>query len=665
MATTTESEDKSVLQLFDPLTSPVKSPVRTKTPRARERDPQSPVAAFFSTVDKSKHFLATREKPKEPNLIDLGVLQSPPPQREHVEDTSSAPISQRTFATPAPLSDLLVDVVNTPRGHGPAALPIDPFSPPTNAGVTHFQSIIQVPQLMLPKEDDKRNRLIPVDTPMRPDLYMSTNFTPVPANLPYLPASSLRSLAVSSASSTGTYRRRSSIDLDKELHESKPDSSFDILRGEMELGSAEVSFASVNAHDLTKALASTAVEDNDVDLHADQSLLPAKETQGANLLAHEIPLPDSCPTSPESSNGYNEDANVHASKVFPHLRRFSMAKVDEDALQFPSDDTSPGKETISPVQAGRKPIPHARTMSMTSVSSVNSNRSASTVKQATPSPEKRLGYKRPLAKRPSPLTSTTSSPSKSSSTSKRASRPSVVLKGATSRLSLARPRVSLAVERTALAGRASIAPRPSGTRGAMAPPPVPSASSTRTAVGVRPRMSVATTSAKSAISRPVPSTAAPAQTPATSNSLVAPKGVLASGGRANSAAARVPRLSTISSSAPALKPPATKVDMQPPPPSSTLVTARPRTGPLKPRPSSMILPPSIPINTPAPVSQPTAAVTTSKPAKGLPRPRRSSAGAALLARPPLTVDPPVSATTRPTSVAAHRFPRPKSSLSRV
>ncbi|KAG8867936.1 hypothetical protein FRC20_004518, partial [Serendipita sp. 405] len=193
----------------------------------------------------------------------------------------------------------------------------------------------------------EKERLIPMETPGRSDLLMSTNFTPIPGNLPYLPGVSLRSLSASSASSTATKRRRSSIDLGKELQQvHSSDSSFDILRGDMSIGaSAEMSFVSINSEELARlggAATPIGVEESPWTIRTGPSdysigdeLLPIEEMKEIQILAHEIPLPDSPPSSPESSIGANEDACLNAPKVFPNLRRFSMAKASSTPLQFP------------------------------------------------------------------------------------------------------------------------------------------------------------------------------------------------------------------------------------------------------------------------------------------------------------------------------------------
>jgi hypothetical protein len=236
MAATADG-DNSILLQFDPLNSPSHSPTAHKTPgRRRDRDPQSPVAAFFSSVDKSKTLLATVKKRKDQqDLIDLSQTPLPPRVDLRFGDPSSA--------TPLPFGKLNHAENASHSSSGPV---FDPFSPPAVAPTYHS---FPVPQLVL-QDDNHASKLIPTETPAktpRAELLVSTIFTPVPSNLPYLPNASLSSLYASSTASTSTTkRRRSSIDLDKEFEQVKsPDSSFDILRGELEIGtSAEVSFVS-------------------------------------------------------------------------------------------------------------------------------------------------------------------------------------------------------------------------------------------------------------------------------------------------------------------------------------------------------------------------------------------------------------------------------------
>jgi hypothetical protein len=236
-----ETNNHSVLLMFDPLTSPLKSAIIRETPRRRrELDPASPVAAFLSSVDKSKNLLATVRKQKQADLIDLGQVQSPLRAiHEHVEQQATGEATANLLATPLPTFRVTMEDAKGP--------PIDPFSPATYATTSSIQFFPPVHQLNLRRDPAERNTLVFLETPAKTDLLISTNFTPVPANLPSLlnaSLSSLRQSGTESVTSTGR-RRRSSIDLDQELQAKSPDSSFDILRGELEIGnSADVSFVS-------------------------------------------------------------------------------------------------------------------------------------------------------------------------------------------------------------------------------------------------------------------------------------------------------------------------------------------------------------------------------------------------------------------------------------
>jgi hypothetical protein len=235
-----ETNDQSVLLMFDPLTSPPKSDISRETPRRRkELDPTSPVAAFFSSVDKSKNLLATVRKQKQADLIDLGQVHSPLGAiHEHVEQATGEATAS-VMATPLPTFKVTTVDAKVP--------PMDPFSPATYATTSSIQFLPPVHHLNLRRDPTERNNLIFLETPAKTDLLVSTNFTPVPANLPSLLNASLSSLRHSGTDSvTSTARRRrSSIDLDQELQAKSPDSSFDILRGELEIGnSADVSFIS-------------------------------------------------------------------------------------------------------------------------------------------------------------------------------------------------------------------------------------------------------------------------------------------------------------------------------------------------------------------------------------------------------------------------------------
>ena len=216
--------DQSVLLMFDPLNSPKSGTIRDTPRRRREQDPTSPVAAFFSTVDRSKNLLQTVRKHKQGDLINLDQ------GHEHVAQATGV------MATPLPTFRVTMDNENKHN--------IDPFSPATYATPSTTQ-FFPIPQLNLRRESAGHNSLLQLETPAKADLSMSTAFTPIPSNLPNLLNASLSSLRNSGTSSvtSSARRRRSSIDLDKELGAKSPDSSFDILRGDLEIGtSADASF---------------------------------------------------------------------------------------------------------------------------------------------------------------------------------------------------------------------------------------------------------------------------------------------------------------------------------------------------------------------------------------------------------------------------------------
>jgi len=257
-----ETGDQSILSMFDPLTSPLKSGINPETPRQRRApDPTSPVAAFFSSVDKSKSLLATVRKQRQADLIDL---RSPLHAiHEHVEQGTNRSTLVNGLATPLPMF-----TVTMGDQHKPTRPLMDPFSPATFA-TTPNRFHPPAHQLNLRRDPTKGNsaevnNLVCLETPAKTDLLISTNFTPVPANLPYLPNASLSSLRHSgtdSVTSTGR-RRRSSIDLERELLGKSPDSSFDILRGELEIGnSTDVSFVSTAVEDPLKGAGNVTSDD--------------------------------------------------------------------------------------------------------------------------------------------------------------------------------------------------------------------------------------------------------------------------------------------------------------------------------------------------------------------------------------------------------------------
>lgn len=82
---------------------------------------------------------------------------------------------------------------------------------------------------------------------------LSTNFTPVPENMHYLPTSSLSSLNGLKMSEFVPARRRSSLDLETQLAGRLHDASFDLLNGELNLSTVgDVSFTSIGTEERVK-----------------------------------------------------------------------------------------------------------------------------------------------------------------------------------------------------------------------------------------------------------------------------------------------------------------------------------------------------------------------------------------------------------------------------
>ncbi|PVF99743.1 hypothetical protein CPB86DRAFT_783378 [Serendipita vermifera] len=626
----TES-DQSVLLLFDPLNGQPHSPRSRQTALGRkQRDPQSPVSAFFDSIDKSRNLLATVRKRKNSDLIDLGQMNSP---LLSVSEVVEAPHGQQqqtdSLATPLPSSK--ANGERTLSSNEPTN--VDPFSPQTYVAAPSFQSFASIPQLKLDKEPSTEpatgNSLISPERSrgLKSELLVSTLFTPVPADLPYLPDASLSSLRTS-GNSTATRRRRSSIDLEKELAPVKiQDASFDLLRGELELGtSAELSFVSLHTDDGMKSLGSLSVDTAEspwtirtTTAHGiyqmGTPLMAVREQREGDLLPEDIPLPDSLPSSPASSDDHNRDASIHASKIFSN-RRMSYIPENASTLQFPRENTT---SPYGMTSMDRRRMTHTRTTSMTSATSVGSSRSS--VTQRAISPRKSMmaaksGQDSPSRKHLS------SSPMKVGAT-KRTSRPSMMIKKSISRISNIGPRLSIAPRTNATVNTSTKEPVASrAPRASMLPP------SSAPAPTARPRTSIAPTSERPPISRPL------AKAPARRQSLMpAPLAakpattILTPGVRANT---------STQVSRPMVNNGASKT-------VPTTTTQQP-----KPRPKSVIGPKPVTPNT---VAEPKA---TTVPA----RPRRSSAGAALLSRPSVADPSPVA---RP---ASNVLKRPKSFIAR-
>lgn len=230
------ASDPCLLKLFDPLKSPV-------TPQYRRRiEHESPMTALFAP----KHTVVPARRNKEVDLIDLGNNMS------CITESDEDPAAADEIGLPHVGS--LVDVPSIeetyPYDNEPLRLALsiplppspsfDPFSPPS---LKSSNSLNTFAQLSSP---------IPAaGAQISSQFAMSTNFAPIPSGLPYLLHASLSELRASSTSDA-IRPRRSSIDLG-ELDGHLPDASFDILRGELELGnSADVSFVSSGVEEAIK-----------------------------------------------------------------------------------------------------------------------------------------------------------------------------------------------------------------------------------------------------------------------------------------------------------------------------------------------------------------------------------------------------------------------------
>ncbi len=250
--------DNSVLLQFDPLDP------RMKTRVTDVRD--SPRGNAFEELfgdPKPACLKRSRSKRQSINLIDLGA--SPLAEADEGSDeTDDEPVGNKTSR--------LVDVPRfedddshtedetqnfrklTPKPHAvpasvqvPERLPTDPFSPPC---LVKPEAPLPDTTSLYSSQNTLRNSQSPAPrTPPR-DLTLSTNFTPVPENMHYLPTSSLSSLNCLKMSEFAPGRRRSSIDLGTQLEGQLSEASFDILNGELNLSTVgDVSFASIGAEE--------------------------------------------------------------------------------------------------------------------------------------------------------------------------------------------------------------------------------------------------------------------------------------------------------------------------------------------------------------------------------------------------------------------------------
>jgi len=253
--------DNSVLLQFDPFDP------RMKTRVADDRDvPSGQVFEGLFGGPKPTCLKPSRSKRQSINLIDLGA--SPLAEADESSDeTDDEPVGNKTSR--------LVDVPRfeddgshtedetqdscelTSKPHAvpasaqvPARITADPFSPPY---LVKPEAPYSDTTPLYSSQNTLRNSHSPASrTPPR-DLTLSTNFTPVPENMHYLPTSSLSSLNCLKISEFAPVRRRSSIDLETKLERRLPDASFDLLNGELNLSTVgDVSFTSVDAEERVK-----------------------------------------------------------------------------------------------------------------------------------------------------------------------------------------------------------------------------------------------------------------------------------------------------------------------------------------------------------------------------------------------------------------------------
>ena len=247
--------DNSVLLQFDPLDP------RTKTRVADDHN--SPSGHTFDALFGGPKLKPSRSKRQSINLIDLGA--SPFAVADETSDETDDELvgNKTTRLVDVPRfedggSDTEDEIQGacklTSKPHVvPASVqvrepfPADPFSPPCldkqeapfsdTTSLYSSQNTLRNSQSLAPR------------TPPR-DLMLSTNFTPVPENMHYLPTSSLSALNCLKMSEFAPTRRRSSIDLETQLEGRLPDASFDILNGELNFSTVgDVSFASIGAEE--------------------------------------------------------------------------------------------------------------------------------------------------------------------------------------------------------------------------------------------------------------------------------------------------------------------------------------------------------------------------------------------------------------------------------
>lgn len=249
--------DNSVLLQFDPLDS-----------RTKPDDPDPPGGHAFDGLfggRKPTGLKPSKSKRHSINLIDLGA--SPFAEAgESSEETDGEVGDKSSRLVDAPRFDdgssdtgdgtqgayeltSKLHVVPAPV-QVPGPLPTDPFSPPCLVKLE--ASLSDTTSLYSSQNTLRYSQSSAPRTPPR-DFMLSTNFTPVPENMHYLPTSSLSSLNSLKMSEFVPARRKSSLDLEIQLEGRLHDGSFDILNGELNLSTiGDVSFTSIDAEEPVK-----------------------------------------------------------------------------------------------------------------------------------------------------------------------------------------------------------------------------------------------------------------------------------------------------------------------------------------------------------------------------------------------------------------------------
>jgi len=250
--------DNSVLLQFDPLDRQTKMGVTS--------DPDSPGGLAFAGLfggPKPTGLKPSRSKRHSINLIDLGA--SPFAEAEESsEETDDELVGNKTSrlvdvprfddSSPDPEDETQGACKLTSKPHVvPASihvgepLPADPFSPPN---LVKPEASFSDNTSLYSSQNTLRNSQSPALSTRPRDLMLSTNFTPVPENMHYLPTSSLSSLNGLKMSEFVPARRRSSLDLETQLKGRLLDASFDILNEELSISTmGDVSFTSIGVEE--------------------------------------------------------------------------------------------------------------------------------------------------------------------------------------------------------------------------------------------------------------------------------------------------------------------------------------------------------------------------------------------------------------------------------